>query len=83
MKHQSDAVARMLAAREEIIERILKSMDAHELNDGELVAACIHASAAALVEATGVTQKQAGEALQVSVLRYLAELAAPLHSMSR
>ena len=39
MTQVSDRAARMLAAREEIIERILKSAEAHALDDAELVAA--------------------------------------------
>lgn len=74
MTRRSDRVERMLAAREEIIERILKSAEIHNLDDAELVAASIHAVAAALIEVTGDTPKQAGEALQASVRRYLLEM---------
>lgn len=69
--------ARMLAAREEIIERILKSVESHVLDDAELVATCIHATAAALIEVTGVTSRQAGEALQTSIRRYVIDMASP------
>jgi len=50
MMQASDRAARMLAAREEIIERILRSAEAHALDDAELVAAGIHAVAAALID---------------------------------
>ncbi len=75
MMHVSDRAAGMVAAREEIIERILRSAESHALDDAELVATCVHASAAALIEAAGVTPKQAGEALQTSIRRYLVDMA--------
>lgn len=74
MPETSDRVARMLAAREEIIERILKRTELHSLDDAELVAAGIHALTAALIEVSGVTPKQAGEALQTAVRGYLIEM---------
>ena len=58
------AAARMLAAREEIMARILKSAELHALSDGELVAACIHAPAASLIDTAHVTKRQAGDAVQ-------------------
>lgn len=75
MMQISDRAARMLAAREEIIERILKSAKSHALDDAELVATCVHATAAALIEVARVTPKQAGEALQTSIRRYVIEIA--------
>lgn len=64
----------MLAARAEIIARILKSANIHALSDGELVAVCVHATAAALIDTTHVTQRQAGDAIQTAVRRYLNEI---------
>lgn len=63
-----------LAAREEIIARLLKSAEMHDLDDAQMGAASIHAAAAALIEKTGVSKRQAGEALQTSVRRYLADV---------
>ena len=70
----SDSAVRMLAAREEIIERILKSAELHGLDDAQIVAVGVHAIAAALTEVTAITKQQAGEALQAAVHRYRAEL---------
>lgn len=67
MTQVSSRAARMLAARQEIIERILKSAESHALDDAELFATCIHASAAALMERAGVSAKEAAEALQTSI----------------
>ena len=69
----TDAAARMLAAREEIMARILKSVELHALSDGELVAVCVHATAAALIDTTHVTPRQAGDAIQTAIGRYLTE----------
>jgi hypothetical protein len=77
MKNVSDSAARMLAAREEIMARILRSAELHALSDGELVAVCIHATAASLIDTTHVTQRQAADALQTAVSRYLAEIKLP------
>jgi len=71
----SDRAMRMLAAREEIIQRILKSAEVHSLDDAELAATCIHASAAALIEVAGVPPRRAGETLQTAVRRYLVDMA--------
>lgn len=60
----------MIAAQQEIISRILKSVELHALGDGELVAACVHATAAALIEATGISRKQVAAALQRRVIGY-------------
>ncbi len=68
----SDSAARMLAAREEIIERLRKSAELHGLDDAQIVAVGVHAIAAALIELSGVTGQQAGEAIQASVRRYVA-----------
>lgn len=46
----------------------------HDLDDAQMGAASIHAAAAALIEKTGVSKRQAGEALQTSVRRYLADV---------
>lgn len=43
----------MLVAREEVIERILKSADMHDLDDAQMLAVCIHASAGVLIEKYG------------------------------
>mgnify|MGYP003383379861 CR=1 FL=1 len=42
----SDEAARMLAARAEIVERLLKSRNLHGLDDGQLVAVGVHSIAA-------------------------------------
>lgn len=68
----SDSAERMLAARQEVIERLLNSMEAHGLNDGELVATGIFGTAEALIEATDVSRQSAGAALEGAVRAYLA-----------
>lgn len=70
----TDAAARMLAAREEIIAKILKSADFHALSDGGLVAVCVHATAASLIDTANVSLRQVGDAIQTAVSRYLAEI---------
>ncbi len=75
----TDAAARMLAAREEIMARILKSVELHALSDGELVAVCIHATAASLIDTTHVTPQRADEALQTAIRRYLIETREQAH----
>ncbi len=69
----SDSSARMLAGREKIIERIIKSAKMHELDNVQMGAICIHATSAALLEVSELTPKAAGEALRTSVPRYIAE----------
>ena len=64
----------MLAAREEVIERLHKSRELHGLDDAQIVAVGVHAIAAVMIELSGVTGQQAGEAVQVSVRRYLADI---------
>lgn len=66
----------LLAAREELIERILKSAEAHALDHAQLVAVSVHATAAAYAEAARVNPRKVGEALQTSIHRYLSELGA-------
>lgn len=58
----SDSAARMLAAREEIIERIRKSAELHGLDDAQIVAVGVNAIAAALIEVRGVSKREAAEA---------------------
>ena len=70
----TDAAATMLAAREEIIARILKSAELQALNDGELIAVCIHATAASFIDTFDVSPRQASDAIQKAVSRYLAEI---------
>jgi hypothetical protein len=45
MGKKTDAGERMLAAREEMIDRILKIAEMHDLDDAQMVAASIHAAA--------------------------------------
>ncbi len=51
----SDSAARMLAAREEVIERLRESAELHGLDDAQLVAVGVNAIAAALIELSKVT----------------------------
>ncbi len=62
----------MLAARQEIIERLRNSAEAHSLNDGQLVAAAVFATAEALTELTGVSRQAAGQMLDRAVRGYIA-----------
>lgn len=62
----------MLAARNELIDRIERTADAHALTNAELAAVVIHAAAAVLMERTGLPERHAGEALAVAVRRYVA-----------
>ena len=62
-----NAAERMLAAQQEIIDRLRKSVEVHNLNDGELVAAAVFAMAEALIELTGVSRRTAGETLERAV----------------
>jgi hypothetical protein len=64
----------MLAAREEVIARLKKSAEIHQLDEAQLAAVGVHASAAAFMEMAGVTSRQAGEALLTCVRRYLTEI---------
>jgi energy-converting hydrogenase Eha subunit A len=72
----SDATSRMLAAREEIIQRIRKSAEMHALNDAQLVAVGVHAIAASLIEVSGITTTQAAGAIQAAANRYAADCVA-------
>ena len=47
----SDSAARMLAAREEVIERLRESAELHGLDDAQLVAVGVNAIAAAIATA--------------------------------
>jgi hypothetical protein len=69
----ADATTRMLAAREEVIARLKKSAEIHQLDEAQLVAVSVHAVAAAHVEATGYTKREVGEAMLVAVKRYIKE----------